>query len=128
MDAFSDIKMNSFATQIKEISAEGIKNLQLMTFSGDIELIGTEENIIKIEIFASVRSWMSLFFNSERLDSIDSGINNLSIETIGETLNIISKPNYFHPYNWLIFRKHLSEFRCRNTSWQILKLTAEIST
>lgn len=105
MDAFSDIKMNSFATQIKEISTEGIKNLQLMTFAGDIELIGTEENIIKIEIFASVRSWMTLFLNSERLDSIDSEINPVSIETIGETLNILSKPNYFHPYNWFNFQK-----------------------
>lgn len=105
MDAFSDIKMNSFATHIKEVNAEGIKNLQLTTFAGDIELIGTEENIIKIEIFASVRSWMSLFLSSERLDSIDSEINPVNIETIGETLNILSKPNYFHPYNWLNFQK-----------------------
>lgn len=105
MDAFSDIKMNSFATHIKEVNAEGIKNLQLTTFAGDIELIGTEENIIKIEIFASVRSWMTLFLNSERLDSIDSEINPVNIETIGETLNILSKPNYFHPYNWLNFQK-----------------------
>lgn len=105
MDAFSDIKMNSFATHIKEVNAEGIKNLQLTTFAGDIELIGTEENIIKIEIFASVRSWMTLFLNSERLDSIDSEISPVSIETIGETLNILSKPNYFHPYNWFNFQK-----------------------
>lgn len=105
MDAFSDIKMNSLATHIKEINVEGIKSLQLMTFAGDIELIGTEENIIKIEVFASVRSWMSLFLNSERLDSIDSEINPVNIETIGETLNIHSKPNYFHPYNWFNFQK-----------------------
>ncbi|WP_188767245.1 histidine kinase [Emticicia aquatilis] len=97
--------MNSFATHIKEINVEGIKNLQLLTFAGDIELIGTEENIIKIEIFASVRSWMTLFLNSERLDSIDSEINPVSIETIGETLHILSKPNYFHPYNWINFQK-----------------------
>lgn len=97
--------MNSSATHIKEINAEGIKNIQLTTFAGDIEIIGTEENIIKIEVFASVRSWMSLFLNSERLDSIDSEINPVNIETIGETLNILSKPNYFHPYNWFNFQK-----------------------
>lgn len=105
MDAFSDIKMNSLATYIKEVNAEGIKNLQLTTFAGDIELVGTEENVIKIEVFASFRSLLTLFLNSEKLDSIDSEINPVTIETIGETLTILSKPNYFHPYNWINFQK-----------------------
>lgn len=97
--------MNQIATIIKELDAEGIKNLQLVTFAGDIELLGTDENTIKIEIFTSVRSWTSLFFVSERVDFFDDEINYLKIKTIGETLEIFSKPNYFHPYNWFNFQK-----------------------
>lgn len=93
------------ATIIKEIEAKGIKNLQLTTFAGDIELIGTDENAIKIEVFASVRSWSSLFLVTERVNFFDDEINFLDINTAGETLHIFSKPNYFHPYNWFNFQK-----------------------
>lgn len=97
--------MNQTATFIKEIDAEGIKNLQLVTFSGDIELLGTDENTMKIEVFASVRSWTSLFFVSEKVDFLEDDINDFEIKTSGETLEIFSKPNYFHPYNWVNFQK-----------------------
>ena len=97
--------MEQTATIIKEIDAEGIINLQLTTFAGDIELVGTDENIIKIEIFASVRSWTTLFLVAERVNFFDDEINFLDINKAGETLHIFSKPNYFHPYNWFNFQK-----------------------
>lgn len=93
------------ASFTKHFEAEGIKNLQLVTFAGDIELVGHEKNNIKVEIFTSVRRWSSLFFVSERVDFIDTDINYLDIRTIGNTLKILSKPNYFHPYNWFNFQK-----------------------
>ena len=40
--------MEQTATIMKEIDAEGIKNLQLTTFAGNIEITGTDENIIKM--------------------------------------------------------------------------------
>jgi sensor histidine kinase YesM/DUF4097 and DUF4098 domain-containing protein YvlB len=97
--------MERTPTIIKTIDAEGIKSLQLITFAGDIEILGTDENTIKIEIFASVRSWTSLFFVAERVNFIDDEINYLDINKTDETLRIFSKPNYFHPFNWFNFQK-----------------------
>ena len=89
----------------KEFDATDIKNLQLETFAGDIEIIGHEENTIIVEIFATVRSWTSLFLSVDSVNFFDSEINHLAFKTIDETLDIFSKPNYFHPYNWFNFQK-----------------------
>lgn len=97
--------MEQTATIIKEVNAEGIKNLKQTTFAGDIEIIGTDDNIIKIEVFASVRSWTSLFLVAERVDFFDDEINYLDINTVGNTLQILSRPNYFHPFNWINYQK-----------------------
>ena len=97
--------MQNTATITKKFEAEGIKNLQLVTFAGDIEIIGHEENTIIIEVFASVRSFTSLFLNVDNVNFIDADINDLTINTFGDRLQIFSKPNYFNPYNWVNFQK-----------------------
>ncbi|MFN3848548.1 MAG: histidine kinase [Spirosomataceae bacterium] len=102
--------MNRQPTISKSFGVEGLKNLQLQTFAGDIELLGHEENTIKVEVFATVRSIVSLFFVSEPVTSFDPEIFNFSMEVVGDSLNIYSKPNYFHPYNWVNFQ---------NTSFRI---------
>ncbi|AYQ36116.1 histidine kinase [Runella sp. SP2] len=89
--------------------AEGLKYLQLETLSGNIELIGHDENAIRVEVFASVRSLLSLFLYQEPVTEFPPDINPLVMTIVGESLKITARPNYFNPYNWVHF--HRTSFR-----------------
>lgn len=95
--------MNIIPTISKTYTTEGIKRLHLHTFAGDIELIGHEENTIKVEIYASIRSIVSLFIVQQNLQNFDSSVHDFRMGVRGDTLEIFAKPDYFHPYNWVNF-------------------------
>lgn len=96
--------MNYKPTLTKTYEAEGIKNLHLKNFSGNIELIGHEENNIKVEVFASVRSVFTLFILKDPLLEFDFDTHELSMNVLDNTLMISSKPDYFNVYNWFNFQ------------------------
>ncbi len=99
--------MNQPATISKDFELEGIKNLQLETFSGDIQLIGHEAANIKVEVCISVRSWQSLFLTNEIVSEfeLDYETLDLKFKQEADTLAIFAKPNYFNFYNWFNFQK-----------------------
>jgi two-component system, LytTR family, sensor kinase len=104
MDDFSDIKMmNQSPSMTKSFKAEEIKNLQLETQYGNIEIVGHNENSIRVEVFATVRRIFSLFLVEELLPIADIDNHLLAINAMGETLKIFSKPDYLNPFAW--FRK-----------------------
>lgn len=96
--------MNYKPTLTKTYEAEGIKNLHLKNFSGNIELIGHEENNIKVEVFASVRSVFTLFILKDPLLEFDFDTHDLMMNVVDDTLMISSKPDYFNVYNWFNFQ------------------------
>ena len=49
MDDFEDMKMTLTYTQTFEVG--DLTDFQLQTFSGDIEIVGHDENTIKVETF-----------------------------------------------------------------------------
>jgi len=89
--------------------AEGLKYLQLETLAGHVELIGHEENTIRVEVFGSVRSLFSLFLYQEPITDFVPNVNPLEMTIVGESLKITARPNYFNPYNWVHF--HRTSFR-----------------
>jgi two-component system, LytTR family, sensor kinase len=105
MDAFTDIKMMNFSPSMtKSFEAEGIKDLQLETQYGNIELVGHGENTIKVEVFATFRSIFSFFFIEEPQSTISIDNRLLIMSVFGNTLKVFSKPDYFNPIAW--FRKN----------------------
>lgn len=88
----------------KMYEVEGIKNLHLKNFSGNIELVGHEENNIKVEVFATVRSVFTLFILKDPLLEFDFDTHNLLMNVVDDTLMISSKPDYFNVYNWFNFQ------------------------
>lgn len=97
--------MGMMPTKTATYAAEGLKYLQLETLSGDIELIGHNENNIRVEVFASVRGLFSFFLFREPVSEFDPETHELSISVVNESLRILSKPNFFNLYNWVNFQK-----------------------
>ncbi|MEZ4903696.1 MAG: hypothetical protein R2822_19040 [Spirosomataceae bacterium] len=95
--------MNTLPTKTVSYAAEGISHLQLHTWAGDIEIVGHEDDSIKVEVYLSIRSILSLFLEREAVAEFDPEIYELHIEQIDSTLKITAKPNYFHPYSWFNF-------------------------
>lgn len=89
----------------KKYEVENLKNLQLKTFSGDIEIVGHDENFIKVEVFATVRSLFTFFIIKDPLLEFDFEAHDLSMNVVDDTLHIYSKPNYLNIYNWFNFQK-----------------------
>ncbi|TAF27061.1 MAG: hypothetical protein EAZ70_07985 [Runella slithyformis] len=109
MDAFADKIMNHPPTATRDFDGAGIKKLQLETQYGDIELIGHHENYIRVEVFASVRSLLTLYLVSEPLSSLDTDSHLLNMNALGDTLKVFSKPDYFNPVAW--FNSQRTSFR-----------------
>ena len=97
--------MNQIPAVAKTFENEGFNNLQLHTSSGNIELVGHDETTVKVEVYFSVRSWLSLFLVREPVVSLDSDVHQLTMGVSGNQLNIWSRPNYFHPFFWFYFPK-----------------------
>ncbi|MDR6564373.1 MULTISPECIES: histidine kinase [unclassified Arcicella] len=89
----------------KTYEVEAIKHLQLKTFSGDIELIGHDENTIKVEVYATVRSLFTFFLIKDPLLTFDYDAQDLTMNVVDDTLFIYNKPNYLNIYNWFNFQK-----------------------
>ncbi|MFD0878373.1 hypothetical protein ACFQ1A_29680, partial [Massilia pinisoli] len=94
--------MNYVPSEIKTISAEGIRNLQIETITGDIELLGNEENEIRIEIYASKRLFIN-FFKKENVTSQDLGYEIVNISQQNDYLRIATRNNGFWKWDWLSF-------------------------
>lgn len=97
--------MNYKPVITKKYDVENLKNLQLKTFSGDIEIVGHDENTIKVEVFATVRSLFTFFIIKDPLLEFDFEAHDLSMNVVNDTLHIYSKPNYLNIYNWFNFQK-----------------------
>ncbi len=89
----------------KSFEAEGLKNLHLETFSGDIEVLGHDENTIEVEVYAYVRSIFTLFLVREQLSENELYSKDLAITVFGDTLKIWNRINFFNPLTWLNSRK-----------------------
>lgn len=94
--------MNYLPSEIKNVSAEGVRNLQIETITGDIELLGNEENEIRIEIYASKRLFIH-FFKKESITSVDLGYELVNITQQGDHLRIAARNNGFWKWDWLSF-------------------------
>ena len=94
--------MNYLPSEIKTVSAEGVRNLQIETITGDIELLGNEENEIRIEIYASKRLFIN-FFRKESITSADVGYELVNITQQGDHLRIAAHNNGFWKWDWLSF-------------------------
>lgn len=103
--------MNQPATTSKEFQVEGLSSLQLETHAGDIQLIGHDENIIKVEVIVSVRRWSTLFLTEEFLADfeLDDEIMDLKFKQTGSNLLILGRPHILNFYNW--FNYHKISFR-----------------
>jgi two-component system, LytTR family, sensor kinase len=105
MDAFSDRQMmNQSPSMTKSFEAEEIKNLKLETFSGDIELVGYDENTIKVEAYAYVRSIFTLFLWREQVP-VNTLTDEFSIHVFGDTLKVWNRINFLNPLTWFNFKK-----------------------
>jgi two-component system, LytTR family, sensor kinase len=106
MDAFTDRQMmNQSPSMTKSFELEGLKNLQLDTFSGDIEIVGHDSTMIKVEVYAYIRSILTLFLVREQLSEQELYSKDLSINIFGDTLKIWNRINFFNPLTWLNSRK-----------------------
>jgi DUF4097 and DUF4098 domain-containing protein YvlB len=94
--------MNFLPSEIKTVSAEGIRNLQIETITGDIELLGNEENEVRIEIYASKRLFIN-FFRKESITSADAGYELVNITQQNDYLRIAAHNNGFWKWDWLSF-------------------------
>jgi two-component system, LytTR family, sensor kinase len=106
MDAFTDRKMmNQSPSMTKSFEIEGLNNLQLDTFSGDIEIVGHDSATIKVEVYAYMRSVFTLFLVREQLSEQELYSKDLSINVFGDSLKIWNRINFFNPLTWLNSRK-----------------------
>lgn len=94
--------MNYLPSEIKNIPAEGIKNLQIETITGDIELLGYDEPQIRIEIYASQRLVIN-FFRKESITSQQMGYELVNVTQQGDNLRIAARNNGFWKWDWLSF-------------------------
>ncbi len=97
--------MQIIPTISREYKSAGTKKLDLSTFSGDVEIIGHQEESIKIEVFVTIRGIYTLFIVKDYLATVNRDVLDFDITQVGETLTVHSKPNYWHPYNWIHFMK-----------------------
>jgi sensor histidine kinase YesM len=97
--------MKQTATLQKTFEAKELKYLQVEVFSGDITLIGHDEDSIVVEVFASERSIETLFLVEEPLAVLNSQGIHLSMKVTGETLFVGMKFNYLYPFNWFRYKK-----------------------
>lgn len=94
--------MNYLPSEIRTISAEGVKNLQVETITGNIELLGNDEDQIRIEIYASKRLFIN-FFRKEPVTSLDMGYDFVNITQQNDYLRIAVRNNGFWKWDWLSF-------------------------
>lgn len=92
-------------TKILTYEAEDLKNFRLESFAGPAELIGWNKSEVRIEIFATVRRWTTLFFVEEPLSEFEWDEKTLVITRSVGMIRIDSKPNYAGWMNWLNFPK-----------------------
>jgi two-component system, LytTR family, sensor kinase len=106
MDAFTDRKMmNQSPSMTKSFEAEGLNNLHLETFSGDIELLGHDSATIKVEVYAYERRIFTLFLMREQLSEEILFTDEFSINIFGDTLKVWNRINFFNPLTWFKFKK-----------------------
>ena len=98
-------RMAILPTKILTYEAEDLKNFRLESFAGPAELIGWDKSEIRIEIFATVRHWTSLFFVEEPVSELDWDEKTLVINRSEGMISLDSKPNYAGWLNWLNFPK-----------------------
>lgn len=91
--------MNTTPTFSQTFEVDGLNSLQLRTFAGDIELIGHDEQTLKIEAFVWDRSVFSLFLVKEL---VENQTGQISISKLENTLIIASKVS---AWSFLAFRK-----------------------
>lgn len=94
--------MNILPSEIKTIAAEGIKHVNVETVNGNIELLGSDEAEIRVEIYASKRLVMNLF-RKESISSEDLSYGLINISQQNETLRIAVRNNGFWRWDWLSF-------------------------
>lgn len=94
--------MNILPSEIKTIPAEGITHVNVETVNGNIELLGDDEDEIRIEIYASKRLVMNLF-RKETISAEDLGYGLINISQQNETLRIAVRNNGFWRWDWLSF-------------------------
>lgn len=101
---FIPIAMNNKPTFEKTFEADSINLLDLQNFTGDLELIAHDENTIKVEIYASVRSIFTFYIYSDPLLEFDFDTHDLRFEQSGDTFSVYAKPRYFNVFNWFNFQ------------------------
>ncbi|RYU94631.1 DUF4097 family beta strand repeat-containing protein [Emticicia agri] len=94
--------MNYLPSEIKTVSAEGIRNIQIETIVGNIELLGSDEDQIRIEIYASKRLFIN-FFKKTPVSSIELGYELVNISQQNDYLRIAARNNGFWRWDWLSF-------------------------
>jgi two-component system, LytTR family, sensor kinase len=106
MDALTDGQMmNQSPSMTRNFEIEGLKNLQLETFSGDIEIVGDDEDTIKVEVYAYARRISTLFLMREQLSEEILFTDEFSINIFGDTLKVWNRINFFNPLTWFNFKK-----------------------
>jgi two-component system, LytTR family, sensor kinase len=106
MDAFANKQMmNQSPSMTKNFEAQGLKNLSLETFSGDIELVGHDESTIKVEVYAYARRISTLFLFREQLSEEILFTDEFSINIFGDTLKVWNRINFLNPLTWFKFKK-----------------------
>ncbi len=119
--------MNYLPSEIKNIPSDGIQNLQAETIAGGIELVGYDENQIRIEIYASKRLVVNLF-KKESVNSHDIGHELVSLTRQGDNLRVAANNNGFWKWDWLsFFRVSLRIFVPRNINAVITTSVGDIS-
>ncbi|WP_337041734.1 histidine kinase [Emticicia sp. 17c] len=94
--------MNILPSDIKTIPMEDIKNISLSTVTGDIEVLGTDEDQIRIEIYASKRLFIN-FFRKESIPVEELYEDLVYISKENETLRVGVRNNNFWRWDWLSF-------------------------
>jgi hypothetical protein len=95
--------MNQMPTISKSFTVEDFSTLQLHTFSGNIELVGHDENTVKVEVFISVRSIFTFFIFSEPVLNADTQY--VSMNVANGNLIVNAKPDFWDISTWLQFPK-----------------------
>lgn len=98
-------KMAILPTKTVTYEAADLKNFRLESFAGPAELIGWNKAEVRIEVFATVRHWTTLFFVEEPLSELDWDERTLVVNRSEGMISLDSKPNYAGWMNWLNFPK-----------------------
>ncbi len=94
--------MTNIPFETRQFPAEQLKFLQLKIFRGDIELIGTDTDVVEISTFGSVRTWDNLFI-SKPLEKQNGNHTLFQLEVNQDSWNI-------RPYSMPAFWETLSLF------------------